>query len=45
MAVARDLAVGEALSGEGFLYMRKAIGMRSADLAALLDVLPETLVR
>ncbi len=33
------------LSGEAFRFMRKAIGLRSGELAELLDLAPETLSR
>lgn len=43
--VARDLAVSAAIGGEGFKYMRKALGIKAKHLASLLDVTRETLSR
>jgi hypothetical protein len=45
LIIARHLALNGARSGEAFRYMRKALGMRATDLAALLDVAPETISR
>jgi putative zinc finger/helix-turn-helix YgiT family protein len=44
-AVARELAQRGPATGETFRFMRKALGMRAADLAEMLDVTPETLSR
>jgi putative zinc finger/helix-turn-helix YgiT family protein len=45
VAVAVELARGGARSGEAIKFMRKAIGLRAAALAELLDIAPETLSR
>lgn len=45
LAIAGKLAELGASSNEAFKFMRTAIGMRAADLAALLDVAPETVSR
>jgi len=45
LAIAGKLAELGASSGEAFKFMRKAIGMKAADLAALLHVVPETVSR
>src|SRR5437773_3600547 len=45
IAIAGKLAELGASSGEAFKFMRKAIGMKAAELAALLDVAPETVSR
>ncbi len=37
--------VGDAISAEAFAWMRKALSLRGVDLAALLDVRPETVSR
>lgn len=44
-AAARELARHGPALGETFRFMRKALGVRGADLAELLDVPPETLSR
>ena len=44
-AVARELAQRGPATGETFRFMRKALGLRAADLAEMLDVTPETLSR
>ena len=45
LAIAGKLAELGASSNDAFKLMRTAIGMRAADLAALLDVAPETISR
>ncbi len=45
LAIARTLATEGADSGEAFKFMRKALGLRAADLAQLLGVAAETLSR
>jgi putative zinc finger/helix-turn-helix YgiT family protein len=45
VAVARELAERGLVSGAAFKFMRKALGMRAADLAELLDVAAETVSR
>lgn len=44
-AAARELAQRGPATAETFRFMRKAIGMRAADLAEMLDVTPETISR
>lgn len=44
LAAAKLAEAGEA-SGEAFKFMRKSVGLRGADLAALLDVAGETVSR
>lgn len=43
--VAATVAREGPCAGETFKYLRKALGMRAADLAGLLDLAPETLSR
>lgn len=45
LAIAGKLAELGASSGEAFKFMRKAMSMKAADLAALLQVVPETVSR
>jgi putative zinc finger/helix-turn-helix YgiT family protein len=45
LSIASYLALAGVHSGEVFRFMRKAIGMRAADLADLLGVAPETVSR
>jgi putative zinc finger/helix-turn-helix YgiT family protein len=45
LRVARELGSLGAAQGEAFRFMRKAIGMRAADLATLLGVAAETVSR
>ena len=45
LAIAGKLAKLGASSGDAFKFMRKAIGMKASDLAALLHVVPETVSR
>lgn len=45
LRVARELGSRGAATGETFRFMRKAIGMRAADLASLLGVSAETVSR
>ncbi len=45
LAIAGKLAELGASSGEAFKFMRKVIGIKAADLAALLHVVPETVSR
>ena len=42
LAVGRELADRGVHTGEALRHMRKALGLRAADLARLLDVTPET---
>lgn len=43
LAVCRELADAGVASGEALRHMRKALGLRAAELARLLDVRPETI--
>lgn len=45
LAVAAHLAAAGASSHEAFRFMRKALGLKGTELAALLDVTPETMSR
>lgn len=45
LVIAGELAKAGASSGEAFKFMRKAIGMKATDLAALLHLVPETISR
>jgi putative zinc finger/helix-turn-helix YgiT family protein len=45
LAIAARLSEIGAANGAAFKYMRKALGLRAADLAGLLDVTPETVSR
>lgn len=45
LAVALRLADAGAGSGDGFRFMRKALGLKSVELAGLLDVAAETMSR
>ncbi len=42
LAIARELADRGVHTGDALRHMRKALGLRAADLARLLDVTPET---
>ena len=43
LAAGRALADAGVHTGEAFRHLRKAVGLRAADLARLLDVTPETI--
>lgn len=45
LAIAAALALESPVGAEGFRFMRGALGLRAVDLAAMLDVNPQTVSR